>query len=264
MISAGRTPDYLTIELLTKMDFTLYNGLRKLFDWVIPAKCLKCSSALGSTRLPVCDNCYPELPFQTLSCRQCGQPFAGFSDLCGRCLANPPHFDACFCPFEYSDCIRDLIIKLKYQERPELAHKAAQLLANEVLANEIPMPELLVPVPMHIKRLRKRGFNQANLLARHLGKLLSVRVDHCFIIKSRLTPRQAGLSLKQRRRNLSGSFSARKKTAVKSAAIIDDVVTTGATAGEIAKIMKKKGVDYIQVWGVAHTLQTRKTEVTTE
>lgn len=251
------------------MDFTLYNylrkalrWLRKALNWLAPAKCIRCEKPYKKTysrsssehQHPCCVDCYPKLPFQGNACAQCGEPYAGVTDSCGRCLANPPNFNACFCPFEYTTPISELIIHFKYHEKPELAENLAQLLAFEIEQNNIEIPELLLPVPMHIKRLRQRGYNQSSLLAQKLGDLLDIPVNYRALEKIKLTEQQAKQTLKQRKNNVIGSFSLKNKLPVKSVAIIDDVVTTGSTAGEIAKILKKNGVDYVQVWGVAHTL----------
>ena len=106
---------------------------------------------------------------------------------------------------------------------------------------------------MHTSKLRKRGFNQSHELAKHIGKSLNLPVIEGVLIKLKNTERQATKTLKQRQRNLKGSFALLDAIKTKHIAIIDDVVTTGATANEIAKILKRNGVDYIQVWGIART-----------
>jgi ComF family protein len=128
------------------------------------------------------------------------------------------------------------------------------MLAVEIKAEEIEMPDLIIPAPLHIKRLRERGFNQASLLAKHLGKILKIPVDHHSLVKRKATANQAELTLKTRRTNLNGAFQVTRPLTANHVAILDDVVTTGSTAREIAKTLKRNGVDYIQVWGVAHTL----------
>ena len=112
----------------------------------------------------------------------------------------------------------------------------------------------MIPVALHKNRLRQRGFNQSALLARQLGKLLNIPVDTKPLIKNRKTKPQAQLSLNQRGQNLRNSFSLTQGIGAQNVAIVDDVVTTGATASEIAKILKRNGVDYIQIWGIAHTV----------
>jgi len=230
-------------------------GLLMGLNWLLPDKCIQCKQALKlSENQPVCTACYPTLPLQASICQRCAQPYTGLTDYCGRCLTAPPYFDACFCPFEYKTPISDLIICFKYQQTPGLAQKLARLIAAEIELQNVTMPDLLVPVPMHNKRLRQRGYNQSSLLAQQLGRLLEIPVDYGALRKIRHTEQQTQKTLKQRKNNVLGSFSLRKNISVKSIAIIDDVVTTGSTAGEIAKILKKNGVDYIQVWGIAHTL----------
>jgi len=243
------------------MDFTLYKcvlklfmGLRNALNWLAPRTCLSCQQPLHDIELPCCERCYLELPFHHHYCIQCGQSFSGSGEHCGHCLVKPPYYDQCFCPFEYAEPISDTIIRLKYHEKPELAAPLAKLLMHEINAHRLPAPDLLIPVPMHTSRLRKRGFNQSTLLTRALSKELGIPMATNLLKKVSKTEPQAKQSLTQRQINLNGSFALQKKCSVKSVAIIDDVVTTGATAGEIAKILKKNGVDYIQVWGLTHTL----------
>ncbi len=135
-----------------------------------------------------------------------------------------------------------------------MAKVGASLLARELIDNNIDSPDALIAVPMHVSRLRTRGYNHSALIAQNLSKTLNIPTLDNALTKLRKTTPQARLSLKQRRKNLKGSFELKKIINAKSVAIIDDVVTTGSTAEEIAKILKKNGVDYVQVWGIAHTL----------
>ena len=228
--------------------------ISKGLNWLFPNRCLSCRQVLNDHTYPFCENCYLQLPFQNHCCNQCGQAFAGLNDHCGRCLVAPPNFDACFCPFRYEPPISDQIIRFKYGGHPELAKRLAATLAREILANQLPFPELLIPVPLHISRLRERGFNQSLLLAQELSKLLRVPVSNNIIGKHRHTKPQAEQSLAQRKTNLRNSFSIIGNNLPKTVAIVDDVFTTGTTASEITKILKRNGVDYAQVWGVAHTI----------
>jgi len=216
--------------------------------------CYGCKSALKDDTYPYCDECYAQLPFQYHNCSQCGQQLAESQDYCGTCLIQPPEFDTCFCPFEYQEPISSHICAFKYNQKPELARSLAQTLALEIQNNQLDLPELLIPVPMHTSKLRNRGYNQASLIAHHLGKLLNIKVATNIIKKHKPTTPQAELSLANRNNNLRGSFKAKQKVLHKHVAIIDDVFTTGATAKEIAKILKQNGVDYCQVWGIAHTV----------
>jgi ComF family protein len=125
---------------------------------------------------------------------------------------------------------------------------------GELVESNFEPPDALIAVPMHISRLRERGYNHSTLIAQHLSKTLKIPLLRHTLIKSKATTAQAKQSLQQRKKNLIGSFKVKKIIHAKNVAIVDDVVTTGSTADEIAKILKKNGVDYVQVWGIAHTL----------
>jgi ComF family protein len=239
---------------LKQLPSVLVKKINTIFSWIIPRRCINCAAHLNNADHPCCPSCYEHLPFQFHCCRQCGQALGAELDYCGRCLESPPTFDACFCPFRYESPVSDQIQKFKYAEKPETAKALARLLSAEIQANNISKPDLLIPVPMHISRLRARGFNQSLLLTKELSKLLSIPYAHNIIEKHRATPAQAKLGLKQRKVNLKGSFRLRSAPTAKNIAIIDDVFTTGSTAEEIAKILKKNGVSYVHLWGIAHTI----------
>lgn len=236
------------------MDFNLYRLSSQAFNWLAPHKCFGCQTIIETPK-PFCEACYIELPFQHNTCRQCGQAFAAKTDYCGRCINESPHYDSCFCPFEYQTPISDLICALKYNDKPELAKKIGLILAQEITQqHEGALPEVILPVPIHTSRLRSRGFNQAKLIADTVGKELDIPVINNAIMKQKATPPQAQQSLSARKNALNNCFGMIQEIGAQHLAIIDDVVTTGSTVNEIAKILKKNGVDYIQVWGVAHTL----------
>lgn len=238
------------------MDFTLYNvQLKRFIDWLVPPQCAQCESELDLDSHNIyCANCEQGLPYSKSSCQRCGQPFSGFNDHCGSCLHKPPIFDACFCAFEYRAPISDDICRLKYGDQPQLAKRLAQLFIQELNQYDIELPDALISVPMHKSKLRKRGFNQSHELAKCISKQLDLPLTTGALKKAKPTPRQATQTLIQRKTNLKGSFEVQEKLPFKHIAIVDDVVTTGSTAEEIAKILKKNGVDYIQVWGIARTI----------
>lgn len=250
------------VAKFTAKDLTqhLADWLTAPINWLIPKRCISCQQPVpDSCQNSCCNDCYMALPFQENCCNRCGQAFGGAasaaaSGVCGRCLSSPPSFDACFCAFRYAPPIDTNIQQFKYSERPELARSLAQLMATEILATGLEMPELLIPTPMHIARLRRRGYNQAALLARALGQILGLEARQDILRKHRLTAPQVELSLKARRRNVRGSFEIQQQPTVKHVAIVDDVLTTGSTAAEMSKVLKQNGVDYIQVWALAHTM----------
>ncbi len=235
------------------MDITLYRTFKQITDWLFPPQCTHCQQHTGGAKLGYCSQCYADLPFIEHSCQQCGQPFSGLSDHCGKCLSSPPTFDQCFCPFEYASPISDDICRLKYGDQPQISRQLASLFLNELQQYGLVRPQALVAVPMHPAKLRERGFNQSIQLAKQLGKALDIPVLQGILAKTTITPRQATQTLTQRKTNVAGSFSIQESVPYQHVAIVDDVVTTGATVEEISKILKKNGVDYIQVWGIART-----------
>ena len=236
------------------MEIKVNNYPGQILNWLIPARCIRCEDVLDDPLYPCCPDCYAKLPFEDSACIRCGQILNSMQEYCGRCIARPPSFDVCFCPFRYQGAIAEQIKTFKYGDRPELAKGLARLLATEFEASGLEKPELLIPVPLHINKLRQRGFNQSALLAGHLGKLLGVPYSSKYVHKTRATPPQVEQSMKQRRSNVRGSFQVKRLIPAKKLAIVDDVITTGATAEEITKILKRNGVDYVQVLGLAHTM----------
>ena len=142
----------------------------------------------------------------------------------------------------YKEAVKTQIQNFKYYEKPELVQNLSQLFCYELDANNIELPELIIPVPLHAKRLRERGFNQSLLLAKALSKSLDIPTLNC-LIKHKTTQPQASLTLKKRAKNLKKSFKLETQITAKSVAIIDDVITTGATINEMCNILKKNGVN---------------------
>jgi len=237
-----------------KLSTQSFDKFYSLFDWLVPRQCILCKAQLKRADNPCCAACYGSLPFQFHCCRYCGQSLGTGLDYCGRCLDAPPAFDSCFCPFRFESPIKELIQTFKYGEKPEGAKALARLVSTEIMANNLPMPDLLIPVPLHINRLRARGFNQSLQLSKELTKLLKIPFANNIIEKHRMTSAQTQLGLKQRKVNLRGSFRFCTKPTAKTVAIIDDVFTTGSTAAEIAKVLKRNGVNEVHLWGIAHTI----------
>ena len=144
-----------------------------------------------------------------------------------------------------------MIKKLKYQARLDVIRSLSQLLLERIRLERIEPPECLVPVPLHPTRLRKRGFNQAREIARALVKNLPLPVDDRLLRRHKATAQQYDLSPSQRRMNVKDAFSTSKSMSYKRVALVDDVVTTGATASELACLLKRHGVQHVQVWSLA-------------
>jgi len=162
-------------------------------------------------------------------------------------------FDQVVALSSYAPPMSDLICRLKYHKQLDVAKVLGTLLADHVKLHHQTLPELLLAVPLHKTRLWQRGFNQSVEITRVLSKKLNLKANYQSLRKCKLTPLQTTLNARQRRLNLKGAFSLRAALAAKSVAVIDDVLTTGTTASEIAKLLKKNGVLRVEVWVLART-----------
>jgi ComF family protein len=233
------------------------NGL-PMTGWLqallFPSRCRLCGMAPAADP-GLCQACLDDLPWLQTGCRQCALPLpAGVSTrLCGACLKRPPVFDAATALLHYLPPADYLIQRLKFSGELAVAPLLACLLAEKIAARATPLPGLIIPVPLHRMRLRERGFNQAMELARHLGRRLSVPVDHRLCRRNRHTQPQSLTPLRQRRRNLRGAFNLSGELPAAHVAIVDDVMTTGHTADELARVLRRAGAGYVEVWVIARS-----------
>ena len=215
--------------------------------------CLICDTQNSSSALPICNKCLHELPRNIKVCQQCGLPIENSAaTICGKCQSKPPVYDKTITPFIYDNAIKHLIIELKFKKKLINAHLLGKLLVKAV-SNET-LPDFLLPVPLHKKRLRQRGFNQTMELCRVLSKELSIPILTGIVEKTKETIPQSELSAKQRKQNLRNSFKVIGSIPAAHIAIIDDVITTGTTITEIAKLLKKSNSTNIQAWACARAL----------
>ena len=224
-----------------------------LSRWLFPPTCLLCG-APGHEELDLCPGCLGDLRRNHPACPRCALPLptdapAGIP--CGRCQRRPPPYDRCLAPFLYASPLDGLITDLKYGGRLAAARVLGALLAREMDAEGL--PDLLVPVPLHPRRLRERGFNQALEVARVLASEKGLRLDPRVCARVRDTPHQTGLDARTRRRNLRGAFVAAPRVRGLRLALVDDVVTTGATAEALAQTCRRAGVARVEVWALART-----------
>ncbi len=179
--------------------------------------------------------------------------------LCGRCLSRRPAFDRTYAPFIHQGAIRHLIGALKFGADYKNARLLGMLLAEHLTnlsGTDLHLPEgcrtgkpdLILPVPLHKSRYRQRGFNQAIEIARTVAKELQIPLDLTSCRRHRDTPHQSQLPAKKRRKNLKNAFSVIKPIHAGHIAILDDVMTTGSTADELAYVLKKAGVGRVDVW----------------
>jgi ComF family protein len=219
-------------------------GLIQLF---LPPSCPLCArelAGLGDARL--CGDCREQIPpLPPSRCPLCALPFVcedGSSHLCEPCIRNTPPFTAVAALGAYEGTLRHAVHRFKYQGQLNLDRPLGEMLAEAVrqLCEEV-RPDLLVPVPLHPSRLRHRSYNQALLLARELGRKLTLPVASRLLQRCHPTPPQQGLSAKVRCHNLKGAFVLARPLAGERILLVDDVMTTGATATECTRTLLEGG-----------------------
>lgn len=212
--------------------------------------CLLCAADAGTELLcPACRADLPALPENC--CPRCGEQTT-HGERCGACLHIPPHFASVSACFRYAFPIDRLIQALKYQHRLPLAAWFGQQLAAIVDASK---HDRIVPLPLHPSRLRERGFNQAVEIARALGHELTLPIDITSLQRCRATPAQAGLAWRQRQDNVRGAFECRSDLSGQRILLVDDVFTSGASAGEAARVLGLYGAASVHVAVVARALK---------
>ena len=198
----------------------------------------------------VCQACMLSLPWQNvIHCPQCG--LASDGNLCGSCINSTPHFDATHAVFSYEFPINALMQRYKYGNMLSLSTLFGELLNDKIKHENI---DLIIPMPMHPQRLKTRGFNQALEIARFLNTSQHNKLNYKSVIRQTLTPPQASLPLKERIKNIKGAFNVNVDLTGKKIAIVDDVMTTGASLNELAKNLKKAGATHVECWVIARTM----------
>jgi len=218
---------------------------------LLPQHCLLCGAS-GEGLQPLCAGCHADLPWQPEAvCSVCAMPSPAAAT-CGACLKSPPAFDATLAALQYRFPLTALLQAYKYGERLQLTGLFGQLLAEKV--RYAPAPDMVLAMPLHPSRLKERGFNQAAELARVVAKCLHLPLVLNACSRTRATPPQASLPLKDRAKNLRGAFACTPVVTGKRVAVVDDVMTSGASLNELAKTLKKSGAREVYCWVVARTL----------
>jgi ComF family protein len=223
--------------------------VRELAHFIYPPTCAGCGQPLHSDRSePFCPDCLMTLELISEPyCPVCGLPYATEipnPHLCGDCLAGIHYFDRARSTGSYQGSLRETLHRFKYGGRTSLARPLAHMLIapGKHLA-QLHEVDSIIPVPLHPKRLRQRGFNQASLLARRLGSAVKISVDYASLKRSRWTEPQTGLSRRQRAANVRGAFHLKtpEKVRGKGILLLDDVLTTGETVNQCVRVLKRDG-----------------------
>ena len=235
------------------------NPFKQLTHIIFPPRCAICGDFQwqgpfdpGDSPDPICHDCTSDFssidaPFCTI----CGMPFSSEqveNHPCEDCLRTKPHFQASYAPYRYEGPVLEAVHRLKYGQKTFVADAVGPLLA-EFVKTRFPLPEpfLTMPVPLHPKRLRERGFNQSLLLARQIAAASNQELDFFSLIRPKYTTPQTTLSKKERQKNVQNAFRLKTPDAVrkKNILLVDDVATTGNTLNECARVLKSGGAEAV-------------------
>lgn len=230
----------------------VYNRLKSIQDWLLAGNCELCSARLHETKI-LCPACEDSLSRPGNSCQICAAQISSndLSRTCGRCQKQLPAFDHVSVALVYAEPADGLIHDLKYNSKLYLARTLGDLLARAIVQKHRDLPDLLLPVPLHRARLRKRGYNQSLEIARPVSRRLGVKIDAHLVKRILNTDPQTTLTPKHRARNVKHAFEVVKPVEGKRIALIDDVMTTGHTVNAVARVLKLAGAKEVLVWVVA-------------
>lgn len=212
-------------------------------DWTQGALCAPCRSRFAPQRQR-CLRCAAAVPSAVLTC--------------GRCLTAPLAMSACVAAVDYVSPWDGLLSRFKFNAEAGLAHALAPLMVSALQEHTAVAPDWVLPVPLSTRRLRERGYNQAALLARLIARSLQLRLTHDLVRRHQDTAHQLGLHAQERQRNVKGAFSVnparQNQLQGRHIALVDDVMTTGATADEIARTLLTAGAASVTLWVAARTV----------
>ena len=227
------------------------NSRLKFMQGLLAQDCLLCGAASGTYLL--CRACHAGLPRIAGTCPRCAAPSDG--QVCGACLHHSPAFDRAHAALDYTFPVDKLIQALKYQRQLALARLFGTLLADAAHAQ--PRPDCLLPMPLHPARLRQRGFNQAHEIAKVSAQILRLPLEPHLATRIINTASQAKLTLAARKQNVTGAFACENAVRDRHIALVDDVMTSGATLNALTKTLKKAGAREVSVWVVARAAPHR-------
>lgn len=219
--------------------------------------CLLCDEP-AEAEMPICVACEAEMPWLGEHCQTCALPLPEAGLTCDGCLLEPPAYEQVAVPWRYDFPVDSLITRFKHNAKWPFGHLLADVLSQYLqhrFDEDLPRPDALLPVPLAAKRLRQRGFNQAAMLARWLSRQLDLPCEENVVHRIQDTSAQQDLDAKARKRNLRNAFALTSDANVKGRhlALVDDVLTTGATAQALARLLMNAGAARVDVYCLART-----------
>ena len=229
--------------------------VKSVLDAIFPEKltCLVCGDELDENIEGLCKTCYEKLPFiDGKTCLKCGQPLENLAKYCNRCQNEEIFYKKAAAVFEYDDVLKNLMFRFKNDNQRYLGRFLAKMLAQKYAQLNFDA-DAVIYVPLHKKRLKKRGFNQAELLCKNFCKITNMPMIRGNLVKIKDTGEQKFLSKNERVKNLEKSFfvSFRSEIKGKNVLLIDDVMTTGATSNECARVLSGANAKNVYVLCIA-------------
>lgn len=221
---------------------------------LVPTQCAVCH---GWGRERICGACTQRFMPAVPRCIRCALRVPAGTAMCGACIAEPPPQDGAVAAMDYAHPWDQLIARFKFSDALDLASSFARRMQGAVQSTGAAQVDLVLPVPLSAQRLRERGFNQSWELARRLAALIGCKADSTLLLRIKDTPHQLAFPVDQRASNVKGAFAVEPGRTTelqgKSIAVVDDVMTTGATMGEIAPVLKRAGAAQVHAWVLART-----------
>jgi len=228
----------------------VYSRAVALVHGLFPVTCYLCLDAGQRPALDLCAGCEADLPANIPACPICALPVPEIGGPCRRCARRQRAFDAAYAPYRYVFPLPELIHRMKYRGQLPITRILGCVLGKRLADRGALQVDAVVPVPLHAGRERKRGYNQAREIAVFAARELGLPVHDRLAQRTRATAEQTGLAAGARRRNLRGAFEVSGVPPLR-VAIVDDVLTTGATAESLALALRRAGCRRIEVWAVA-------------
>jgi ComF family protein len=247
-------------EVSTKLSNRVANWLNIIQFWLLPGCCVLCRQPSGQP-FDLCESCHEQLRYVPQACQRCALALPrGSGRLCRECVSEDSPFSQALAPLTWAEPTSLLVSRYKYQQQLACGRVLGQLLLHELRLHYAgqPLPELILPVPLHPARLQQRGYNQSLLLARQLGRGLGLPCRADLLLRLRNTQAQQSLDRAQRLQNLQGAFAlapgaAPRMAGLRRIALVDDVVTTLSTARAVAAVLQSglQPAPELHLWALA-------------
>ena len=232
-------------------------AVRAALQWITPPCCLQCDDQPES-RSGRCRNCWQKLPFiRDPQCLSCTRTPTHPSN-CVQFQHRPPVYHDAIVPLAYDNPVNELLWALKHRQHLSSARPIAGVMVDAVVTLRQKRPDMLYAVPMTSRTRRKRGLNQSIFIVRFISRGLGIPLCAALLRKIRHTDQQSALSAKNRQSNLDNPFACRRRLDGRHVALIDDILTTGATANEIRKILKAPGAVRVDLSACARTARSSR------